>query len=206
MGEDRKLKIGSNEIPWPGWATNVLAVVVLIAAVVGGGAWAWDKWGGKSDGIVISAAERLQLTLAAQHFGETPVVDVAAYNDVRGELRTVEFADGAAAMIRRVGTGPRQTVWMADPSKLAPPPPERADVPVPSGLTASPAFAGGGCWPNHPGRWRDAAAGRLNECWLEIHRQFEDGCVASYRFNSCGGYPETDQYGNIAFRWIRCQH
>ena len=204
MGDERRIKIGSNEIPWPGWATNVLAVVLIAGAVGYGIFWALGKLN-KGDGVTISAAEQMQLTLAAQHFGETPVVDVAAYNDVRGELRTVEFADGAAAMIRRIGTGPRQTVWMADPSRLSSPP-ERADVPVLSVTFSSPAFAGGGCWPNHPGRFRDEAVQRMSDCWLVVRRTWDDGCVADYQFNSCEGRPGTDERGNIVFRWQRCQH
>lgn len=53
-------------------------------------------------------------------------------------------------------------------------------------------------------RWEYGS--RLDACWVEVHRTFQDGCQHVQHYNTCTGAWETYPNGYPVLRWIRCNH
>jgi hypothetical protein len=201
----QKVKLGSIELPISRFGVYALSAVLVLGAS-GYGLW-WLNAHLESDKIRISPAERLELSLAAKHFGEEPTRRHVAYDDERGALKLMEFNDGSAVAIRRIGHGPQQSKWFPDPSEATPAPAFAFD---PDLSLADPAFAGGGGCLRWCGPWphpypTDAWWQARDECWIEVFQPFADGCLVSWMRNTCAGFDAYDADGPILC-WRQCNH
>jgi hypothetical protein len=77
--------------------------------------------------------------------------------------------------------------------------PFRAQPLLTAGRSPSPQGCGGACWNPHPGpfRWW---YGQANGCWVQLWRQWQEGCTHYQMFNSCGNYFDPQIY------WTCCVH
>ena len=64
----------------------------------------------------------------------------------------------------------------------------------------------GRCLNPHPGRFNAQQGQRVDRCWIEIWRNFEDGCQHVQMFNTCTNGWATNPDGSPQVRWTRCVH
>ena len=199
MPPGQRVKIGPLEIPGPPLAVHAAWVLMLVGAVVWGGFWV------RAQVKAVPEAVKVQMDLAAKHFGETPARTFTGYEDERGELKAMEFSDGTAALVRRVGNGPRQMAWLMNPAKSE-------GFPVatlsPDLTFAAPAEAQNGyCNAPFPHPYQTGQQDRqVDGCIYERVWYFGDGCIAAQYFNACSGVWDIYPNGQPLIRWPRCLH
>jgi hypothetical protein len=64
---------------------------------------------------------------------------------------------------------------------------------------------GGRCLNPHPGQFQ-WSYGQQNGCWIQVWRQFPDGCVHYQWFNTCGNYWDVYPDGTPKIFWTKCIH
>ena len=64
----------------------------------------------------------------------------------------------------------------------------------------------GRCLNPHPGQFRWWYGQARDQCWVEVWRQWPEGCTHWQLFNRCTGWWDADQYGNAKVFWTCCQH
>jgi len=201
---DSKLKFGDKEIGVPRWALNALWAT-LILGLIGYGIW-WVSDHMNKDLPSISPAEKLQMDMATAHFGQKPAREFTAYADDRGELRVMEFTDGVASMVRRIGSGPVQVAWLTVPGN-------GGSFPVASlegdwGL-ASPAYAQQSyCNAPFPHPWQvgQPVDRRIDGCVIERIWSFSDGCQVGQYYDACANVWQLYPSGYPVLRWWTCNH
>jgi hypothetical protein len=65
--------------------------------------------------------------------------------------------------------------------------------------------ANGKCLNPHPGRFT-TRTGRTQGCWLQIWRQWPDGCTHYQWFNSCSSSWDIQSNGTARLYWTACKH
>jgi hypothetical protein len=63
----------------------------------------------------------------------------------------------------------------------------------------------GKCWNPHPGQFR-SWNGQANGCWLQVFRQWPDGCMHYQYYNTCTGYWDSLPDGSPKVWWTCCIH
>ncbi len=63
----------------------------------------------------------------------------------------------------------------------------------------------GACLNPHPGKYQ-SRDGQRRGCWLQVWRQWADGCQHYQWFNTCSSYWDTDSRGQPVVYWTSCTH
>lgn len=66
-------------------------------------------------------------------------------------------------------------------------------------------MARGKCLNPHPGAFK-SWTGRAQGCWLQLWRQWPDGCTHYQWFNSCSSSWDVDSRGKPRLYWTSCNH
>lgn len=161
---------------------------------------------------VKQANEQLLLEVSHynQHIVDTPVSsfeddldhDANAAEAKLGHVTVRVFADGCLLVSRRGRVGVRSsTRLLLDPAMLS------ATTSRLALVTTAYAQAPASC-ARHPAnvRFKSTTGKKVDACWVEIIRQFEDGCVHVQLFNTCNNTWATEQDGSPQVRWTRCVH
>ena len=210
------------DIPLPPWAATALAVLV-IAAVAALGYYTIVYPHQRRDEAIKRDAQSVdsftfqQLNESQKHAGESPErSDTVFQDDIRGELNVAFFKkDNCLLLTRRPadGNGPAVKLWVMDLSRPGlQPAPGRVDRGAPTmaipGLLQAAGRAQicrqGRCPDDHPGRF-STRNGEKRGCWIQVWREWPDGCRQYQWFNSCYSYWDEKNRRPTIY-WTCCNH
>jgi hypothetical protein len=190
-----KLPAGFGKLKLPKWGVWGLTISVLIYSFV----WVWDH--GLEDivnpaTVEMSKEGAVQMAESQKHIVETAASEVTMVN---GSIIKYYSSDKCIAVFRQIGAG-YKPYFLLDPTRLMP------DGPMT--LLGSVEMIGAGfmgsspcqrrCIDPHPGVFYEEL-NHVNECILEIYREWEEGCAHVQPYNKC-----TDEWG--AVEWLCCVH
>jgi hypothetical protein len=185
------LKLGSFVIPCPSWVAPFFGVI----AVVGLGFGVYRFYNPIEPELITvrKANETLKMELDEynRHIMEDPA---ASFTDQSTKVIIRIFEDGCLLVSRR-----QVTRLLLDSSF------RRSSVGL--GFEAVlEASEQNRCLNPHPGRFQAAQGQRVDRCWMEVWRNFEDGCQHVQMFNTCTNGWATNPDGTPQVRWTRCVH
>jgi hypothetical protein len=198
--------------------------------VVGAGAALWPKLRQSVFGQVGMKPEVVeQLREYNRHFGEQPGSERELFNDEHGRMAVAYYRTDGCLLVSRRGPGPNAATvpfWIravnirreTPPDGLANARPANPDdaprlmfaafhpgdgdgprfTPVRSGSCS------GHCLNPHAGEFK-TWNGETKDCWLQVWRQWPDGCTHYQWFNTCGSYWDADANGPRV-TWTCCRH
>jgi len=122
---------------------------------------------------------RLEVQEYNTHILETPVVTLEVPDKV---IRVTAYEDGCVILARKFN-GKTTTRLLVDPNRadLQHKPGDNSKLPS-FGVTLN---AMGRCLNPHPGRFIWNYGARVDQCWVQVVRTFEDGCQHVQLFNAC---------------------
>lgn len=185
---------GGAKVPVPQWATAGFGVLAIVA--IGFGVYRYFYPVEPELINVKQANAQLALEVAhySQHIADPPV---ATLDDPRGFVSLRMFSDNCLLVSRRAGAMSTTRLLIDDASR------PRATV----WASLVPALeAQGRCLNPHPGRFQTSTGQRLDQCWVEVVRTFDDSCTHTQAFNTCTRTWATNPDGSPQVRWTRCVH
>jgi hypothetical protein len=200
---------GGFQVPLSKWATAWLSAIAIVA--IGFGAYRYF-YPVEPELISVKQANhllRLEIDEYNRHIVEAPAISLT---DDAGNVSLRLFDDGCLVVWQKRGTR-SSTRLLVDPS--------RANAEHRSGdvsgalhheyrrlaqLLEPAAQAAGRCLNPHPGQFTWQYGKRIDNCWVEVWRQFADGCVHMQLFNACGGSWDSNPDGSARVQWTRCLH
>lgn len=202
--DDERFEAFGFKVPLPPWAVSVLAAVVIMAV----GIFLWRKIVDDPDKIVtdLKAVNRdmaFQVDEYGRHAMEDPIKH-EALEDADGGLLLRVYTDHCVLIQRRTRDG-MLTKLVPDlarsrvraESRQVPPPPSWSILPTVS--------AQGRCWNPHPGPFTWWYGGRRGD-WVEVWRQWPDGCRHFQMMHVPSGAWATNPDGSPSVNWITCVH
>ena len=196
----------------PNWAQALVTVMVLVVS----GTWVWIE----IQPTFFPADDYYQQY--QNHIAET--ADVHTFDDaVVGNIAVHHYPSDGCLLIMAPGRQPKwlpvQTIDLAvSPlavlgsvrgwhDLLAP---NASDVPLLAGFGVPQDYICVDCWQGiHPGEFRmrygDEVEGANGWIWVEVWREFEDGCV-HFQMQREDGYMDMNVDGSPRVCWVRCVH
>lgn len=209
----------------PRWVAHLLGLITVLSA-------GYNTLSGPINQIVttysIGKESGADANEAYKHYSETPA-KVAVTEDAAGKLEARLYAsDGCVAVIwhgafDRADSHPHFIRNLTNPNHQESPGKIASDKPLtaPANLAASLPFAGshllfgahlaataapvGRCLDPHPGTFR-SWYGETRGCWIQVWREFQDGCKHYQWFNKCGGFWDANPNGTPRVYWTDCRH
>ena len=160
-----------------------------------------------------------QLQESQKHAGHAPDHVASPYNGERGHIDVSYYSsDGCLLVTRRMADPaiPEEKLWIQELSrdKLSPAPGPIHGMFRSGGLSlglVTPAFAqqgagacGGRCLSQHPGQFQ-SWSGERRGCWVQVWRQWPDGCKHYQWYNSCSSYWDEERRVPRLY-WVCCHH
>ena len=179
-----------------------LLVFVILVALIAGAAYGW-RW--LHSGELVSARQandqlRQSVLEYGRHIAEDPEFAAILMDDVRGKLTVKRYSDDCIVLARKHPNGRTHSKLVVhfeeeeQRTSLA----EFAAVLM--AATRPPQ-----CLNPHPGRF-NTWYGERRGCWIDVWRQWPDGCQHVQGFNSCSNYWDSNQDGSPRVRWTNCRH
>ena len=225
--QNRIIKIGSFELPIPAWcapAFGVIAVLYVGYTLLNQPAQtAYATY-------LVGRTEQQDSNEAYKHFYEPPTAELHN-TSAGGTLEAKLFRDGcvSVAWTSAQASAPPRPHFIrkvaADPG--APPAPQSAPTgsigrDFPGMMLAGLGIPGGGipapwlerpvaapsattCLNPHPGDY-STSYGPHNGCWVQVWRQFKDGCQHYQWFNTCANVWDVNRDGSPRVYWSQCRH
>jgi hypothetical protein len=75
----------------------------------------------------------------------------------------------------------------------------------PGFFTAAVLPASGRCLNPHPGKFK-SWSGKVQGCWMQVWRRWDDGCTHYQWFNTCASTWDADAHGKPRLYWTVCNH
>lgn len=191
---------------------GIIGISVLTVIVFG--AYSWFQFIAphiQFGDVSISKSQLVQLQETQKHFAEDPEVRTSIFSDARGEMKAIFYrSDGCLLVSRRSSDvlSPATAVWILDPARI---PKETSPGAISGGTTISglgfstPAYAGGNCMYPHPGEFR-YWYGERKDPWVQIWRQWPDGCTHYQWYNAAYNYWALNPDGSPQIFWTMCNH
>lgn len=194
------LKAFGMEIPI---SRSVLPLLGLAACAVVAGV-AWRQWQTPTDVVTLREANA-QLTASVSEYGrhlaDDPEKVEKFYDDARGSLAVRMFSDGCIVLRWVDRDHHAATRFVRNIAHENSEPIASYELP----LLTVPVAAAGRCLDQHPGPFRTWYGARKGD-WVEVWRQWPDGCTHVQLLNIVTG--AWDSYANGAARvtWTQCVH
>ena len=184
-----------------------LLVFVILVALVAGGAYGW-RW--LHSGDLVSARQandslRRDILEYGRHIAEDPEFVAVLMDDVRGKLTAKRYSDDCIVLARKHPNGRTHSKLVVhfDEAAIAPEGTSKEEFRVMLPLYAAQRVPK--CLNPHPGRF-DTWNGNRNGCWLDVWRQWPDGCRHVQGYNVCENYWDANHDGTPRVRWTNCAH
>lgn len=203
------LKIpGGGEVPVPGWCIPWFGVLACAAATW----WLYTLIVPPPPSELVSvkqANEKLQADVDAYN---THIIDepTTTLSDPNGLVFVRTYGDACLLVSQKIGMTSLTRMLIGPESRrrhasldLRLPDISQAIAPV---LKASEVEEQGRCLNPHPGRFGTGYGARLDQCWVEVWRTFDDSCQHVQLLNTCSGAFATNSDGSPRVRWTRCLH
>lgn len=198
------------KIPLPKWAVSVLAAVVILGVAVA----IYQKVYSDPVRQVLTLKEvNDQLASDVEEYGKHAMEEPTKhelFTDADGALALRVYADHCVLIQRttREGTVTRLVQDLAkhpSPRKKA-----TAQIDPPGstwmlGLQAAPPCKGG-CLNPHPGAFKWWYGQMRQDGWVQVFRQWPEGCQHFQMFHAPTGTWATNRDGSPAVTWICCVH
>lgn len=179
-------------------------VVLLGVITIGGMTYAYRAWMKDPELALVTAKQanaRLQAEVIeyGQHAAEAPESVAVLRNDARGKLTVAAFPDECSIISLVKGGKARSKLILSlarevEASRLTTPPFDIMTV-----------YAAGRCWNPHPGEFKTWYGDRDGE-WIQVWRQWPDGCKHVQMFNTVRGVWDTNRDGTPKVTWTSCVH
>jgi hypothetical protein len=214
----RNIKIGTLDLPVPNWSVPVFGVIVILYV-------AFNLLYQPAQTIVtryqLGKLEEQDQLEAYKHYADTPIMHL--HDSVAsGTLEAKLFNDACVSVTYRGGIGgtpptPHFIKKINDIGGAAPgrigalASPEHHDSMFVATLHASSSdiqtrpVSQANCLNPHPGSF-NTSYGTRNGCWVQVWRNFPDGCVHYQWFNSCGNVWDNNPDGTPRVYWTQCRH
>lgn len=186
--EIKTIKILGFDIPLTKMAIQLLSVLAVIAI-------AWIFYETKIDPYIEKMEKgkmaSKQLAEFQRHFSESPTYSTEA---VHGKLWLSFFQSDGCVLVRR----DQVAIWVPNPDLI---PMQMSPGKIGSNLqgVVENAEAGGQCMNPHDGTFNQWT-GEVRGCWIQVWRQWYDGCKGYGWYESCGNY------WDVQFYWVYCIH
>ena len=190
------------KLPIPRWTVAVLGVL----ASVGVGLFLYQKVMPHDDRELLTLRQANTKLVAemeeyGQHLMDAPAFETATMN---GDLGLKIYEDGCVAIKRKTAravlthlvidlarAAQRQSTMVAADA-----------IPVAHDTTTSEQR----CLNPHPGQFRWWHGQHRDPCWVEVWRQWPDGCQHMQLFNACASLWDSNHDGSARVRWTHCNH
>jgi hypothetical protein len=195
------------EVPW--W----IAATVVIVVAVGSGWTVYQKVYAQPEKVILSMQDAAkQMAAEIDEFGIHAMEEPQKhelFEDTDGKLMLRVFKDHCVLIQRQTRRGVRTKLVVdldrASPliasNQIEPPAKPWNILPVLEAQTA----CNRGCLNPHPGQFRWWYGERRGE-WVEIYRQWPDGCTHFQRFHPPTGSWESNPDGSPRITWTCCRH
>lgn len=197
---------GGFSVPMPPWARTGFGVIAVVAIAFG----VYRYYFPTVPELVSVKQANAQLQLEVRHYNQhivdEPVaamenaIDPSASDVVRAlRVRVRIFEDGCLLISRRSGAT-SNTRLLVDSVNVP------ASTWVPD-LMPTVSAAQSGCSGHPPNvRFTTNYGRKIDGCWVEVHRNFEDSCSHIQLFNACTNTWATEPNGAPRVQWTRCVH
>jgi hypothetical protein len=227
----RRIRIGELELPIPNWSIPAFGVIVTLYVAF---TLLSNPIQTVYSRYLLGKAEEQDQQEAYKHFAESAVMQLRD-NGAGGTLDARLFGDGCVSVSWR-GPSQKpphphfiRRITADEGGPPAPDPPQSgasraldgvqtasvaawpfdllANALTPRSAAAeSPAQQNQShCLNPHPGSF-NTSYGTRNGCWVQVWRNFQDGCTHYQWFNSCGNYWDVNQDGSPKVVWKECRH
>jgi hypothetical protein len=197
-----RVKLFGIEWPFPRWAIGIGAVILLLSLVAS-----------MTKLVVVPLVEHweerhnsltdLELEEYRKHIDEIPV-----QSSVLGDVEVKLFRTDGCLLVSRKSTGLRR--WLPDltrshresaPGRLA----TGGALPWEGTAYAQEKRPADRCPNPHPGKFTQSE-GEKKGCWLQIFREWPDGCKHYQWYDVCYGVWDTEKDGKAKLYWVTCNH
>jgi hypothetical protein len=196
------------KVPFPKWAISLLAVVVTAAVAL----FLWQKIYNDPERTLVTLKDvNDQLARDVEEYGRHAMEEPEKhelFEDTDGFLALRVYKDHCVMIQRQTRDGTltklipdlarskvRKALW-----QIAPPAP-RAPLVVHAATSCT-----GGCINPHPGAFRWWYGQTLPSGWVEVWRQWPEGCMHVQLFNPRASLWDTNANGSPRIRWTCCVH
>lgn len=212
------------EFPIPWWAVSALGVLVVVSvSAIMYFQLIAPHIQRDREGELLTRTDADRLHELEKHFSEPPEKETRLFEDRRGTFKVVLYGSDNCLVVKRKGTeigSPEILAVMKDPSRVDRSPAPRyveasSILPIfaTGQLLAPSVHAAGGSTATCEGRCADPHSGdprvwngERKDCWIQVWRQWPDGCTHYQWWNSCGSYWDTDENGRPRLNWSCCVH
>lgn len=210
-GQGLRIKVGPVDIPIPRWCIPVFGVIAIIAV-------AWAMLGQTAQTIYsryqLGKSEEQDKMEAYKHFADSAKMIATQSDQQYGALEAKLYSDGCVSVTYKGGglsatvPAPHFIRKIDQPSEPAPGRISQASSPAELAIVAAlhaEALAQPRCLNPHPGNF-NSSYGQRNGCWVQVFRQFADGCVHYQWLNTCSNAWDVNPDGSPRVYWTQCRH
>lgn len=197
---------GGFSIPVPHWAKSLFALIASLALAMG----VYRHFYPAVPELVTAKQANHLLRLEVREYNRHIMAQpMATFDEPNSGVSVRVFDDGCMVIARRRNGGMATTRLFLDPEREDLQHEDGDELPAAYGsrLSLFPVVsAQGRCVNPHPGPFQWRYGDRLDRCWVQVWRTFEDSCTHVHLFNTCTGSWDTLPDGSPNVHWTRCVH
>lgn len=212
-GQPLTITIFGVTLPVPDWARGAVGVLVLLGVAALIVVNLWPAIQASILPLITAQQANQQANREVSEYGRHMIdVPTTAWQDPDGVFTLRTFSDHCVLIVRRVGNQvltkliPDLTLEEEKSSAAVIPTKGPLDWPLAILHSIEPTLeAQGGCLNPHQGPF-NTWYGARDGCWIQVWRQWPDGCTHRQMLNTCQGYWDSNPDGSPRVTWTACRH